>query len=142
MKKSLNLKFLAFGLQIWPLKIFLAFDHFLAFLRSTELKSLIFESKLHVFAIETVSTPNLANSISVYRGKDPNEHRTRRHKYDYNFPPDENHRKAPYGQTKQIHAQKQMHPTRFTNAQRDMAGWKEYLAYAVKSPVFSFLCPL
>jgi hypothetical protein len=59
------LKFLAFGPQIWPLKKNLAFDHFLAFLRSTELKSLIFESKLHVFDIETVSTPNLANSISV-----------------------------------------------------------------------------
>ena len=79
---------------------------------------------------------------SHYRGIDPNEHRTRRHKYDYDFPPDEKHRKAPYGQMKQVHTQERMHPTRFANAQRDMAGWKEYLAYAVKSPVFSFLCPL
>ena len=39
----------------------------LAFSRSTELKSLMFESKLHVFDIKTVSTPNLENSISVLR---------------------------------------------------------------------------
>ena len=46
---------------------YLSFDHFLAFLRSTELKSLIFESKLHVFDIETIST-KMANSISVRKG--------------------------------------------------------------------------
>jgi hypothetical protein len=43
----------------------LAFDHFLAFLRSTELKSLIFESKLHVFAIKTVISSNLPKRIIV-----------------------------------------------------------------------------
>ena len=36
------------------------------FLWSTELKSIMFESKLHVFAIKLVSTSNLENSISVY----------------------------------------------------------------------------
>jgi hypothetical protein len=39
---------------------------------------------------------------SHYRGTDPNEHRTRRHKYDNDFPPDEGHRKAPYEQRREV----------------------------------------
>ena len=74
---------------------------------------------------------------SHYRGTDPNEHRTRRHKYDNDFPPNEKHRKAPYEQMKHVHTQEGMHPTKFANAQRDMAEWNEYLANAVKNPVFS-----
>ena len=80
---------------------------------------------------------------SHYRGTDPNEHRTRRHKYDNDFPPDEEHRKAPYEQRSKVHTQERMlrwlseHPTKFANAQRDMAEWNEYLANAVKNPVFS-----
>ena len=46
----------------------LSFYNFWAFLRSTELKALRFESKLHVFPIKTVSTQNSANSISVVVG--------------------------------------------------------------------------
>ena len=38
----------------------------LAFLRSIELKSLIFESKLHVFVIKTVISSNLPKRIRVY----------------------------------------------------------------------------
>ena len=41
------------------------FDHFLAFLRSTHLKSLIFKSKLHVFAIIADIFSNLPKGISV-----------------------------------------------------------------------------
>ena len=40
---------------------------FLVFLRSNELKLLMFDSKLHVFAIKTVISPNLPKRISVSR---------------------------------------------------------------------------
>ena len=55
---------MAFGLwkKNWPLIIFWVF------LRSTELKSLIFNSKLHVFAIKTFISSNLPKRISVYCG--------------------------------------------------------------------------
>ena len=49
----------------FPEKIFLAFLLFLATLWSTELKSLIFESKLHLFAIKTVISSNFPKRIRV-----------------------------------------------------------------------------
>jgi hypothetical protein len=76
------------------------------------------------------------------RGTDPNEHPTRRHKYDTDLPPDREHRMAPYEQRGNNKTHERMlrwlseDPTRFADAQRDMAEWKEYLAKAVKNPVF------
>jgi hypothetical protein len=72
----------------------------------------------------------------------PNEHRTRRHKYDTDLPPDRKHELAPYGQRGDDKAHERMlrwlseDPTKFADAQRDVARWKEYLAKAVKNPVF------
>ena len=86
--------------------------------------------------------PTRESCESHYNRTDPNEHRTRRHKYDNDFPLDEEHRKAPYEQRSEVQTQERMlrwlseNPTRFANAQRDMAEWKEYLAKAVKNPVF------
>ena len=76
------------------------------------------------------------------RRTDPNEHRTRRHKYDTDLPLDREHELAPYGQRGDDKAHKRMlrwlseDPTRFADGQRDVAKWKEYLAKAVKNPVF------
>ena len=76
------------------------------------------------------------------RGTDPNEHRTRRHKYDTDFPLDREHGMAPYEQRGDDKTHKRMlrwlseDPTRFADAQRDVAEWKEYLAKKVKNPVF------
>jgi hypothetical protein len=53
------------------------------------------------------------------RGTDPNEHRTRRHECDNDFPPDEEHRRAPYEQRGDDQTQERMprwlpeNPTRF-----------------------------
>ena len=51
------------------------------------------------------------------RRTDPNEHRTRRHKYDADFPPNQGHELVPC-------------------EQRDVTRWEEYVAKAVKNPVF------
>ena len=79
------------------------------------------------------------------RRTDPNEHRTRRHKYDTGLPlPSRKHELVPYEQRGDDKAHEQMlrwladDPTRFADAQRDVAQWKEYLAEAVKNPVFPF----
>jgi hypothetical protein len=42
------------------------------------------------------------------RGTDPNEHRTRRHKYDSDFPPDDEHRRASYEQRRDVQTQERM----------------------------------
>ena len=66
------------------------------------------------------------------RRTDPNEHRTRRHKYDTDLPPDRKNELAPYGQRGDDKAHKRMlrwlseDPTRFADGQRDVARWEEY----------------
>jgi hypothetical protein len=78
------------------------------------------------------------------RGTDPNEHRTRRHKYDTNLPPDRKHSRAPVNLVGDDKTHEQMlqwlskDPTRLADAQKDVARWKEYLAIAVQNPVFPF----
>ena len=78
------------------------------------------------------------------QGTDPNEHRTRRHKYDTNLPPDRKHNRAPDDLVGDDKTHEQMlrwlskDPTRLADAQRDVARWKEYLAVAVQNPVFPF----
>jgi hypothetical protein len=78
------------------------------------------------------------------RGTDPNEHRTRRHKYDTDLPPDRKHNRAPVNLVGDDKTHEQMlqwlskDPTRLADAQKDVARWKEYLAVAVQNPVFPF----
>ena len=78
------------------------------------------------------------------QGTDPNEHRTRRHKYDTDLPPDRRHKRAPHGLIGDNETHEQVlrwlseDPTRFADARGDMARWKEHLAVAVKNPVFPF----
>ena len=78
------------------------------------------------------------------RGTDPNEHRTRRHKYDTNLPPDRKHSQAPVNLVGDDKTHEQMmqwlskDPTRLADAQKDVARCKEYLAIAVQNPVFPF----
>jgi hypothetical protein len=79
------------------------------------------------------------------QGTDPNEHRTRRHKYNTGLPPPNRKLElAPYEQRGEDKTHEQMlrgladDPTRFADDQRDVAQWKEHLAKAVKNPVFPF----
>jgi hypothetical protein len=81
------------------------------------------------------------------RGTDPNEHRTRRHKYDAGLPPpnrklelvlyekrgeDKTHEQTLRGLADDS--------TGFADDQRDVAKWKEHLAEAVQNPVFPTFC--
>jgi hypothetical protein len=92
---------------------------------------------------QTLGQSRTKESLEPYsRRTDPNEHCTRRHKYDADLPPNREHELVPYGRRGDDKAHKRMlrwlsdDPTRFADAGRDVARWKEYLAEAVKNPVF------
>ena len=69
------------------------------------------------------------------RGMDPDEHRTRRHKYDTNPPPDKKRNRTPYRILEDDKTQEQMlrwlskDPTRIADAQRDVARWKDRILF-------------
>ena len=92
---------------------------------------------------QTLGQSRTRESYEPYsRRTDPNEHRTRRHKYDADLPLNRKHKLVPYEQRGDDKTHERMlrwlsdDPTRFADAQRDVARWKEYLAEAVKNPVF------
>ena len=95
----------------------------------------------------TLSQSGTRESCEPYsRRTDPNEHRKRRHNYDAgsSHTPD----RERHDQTGSDRAYRQMmrwiadDPTRLAEAQKDMARWKEYLAEAVKNPVFPFFASM
>jgi hypothetical protein len=95
--------------------------------------------------LQTVNKPeSQGREEPSSQGTDPNEHRTRRHKYDTNLPPDGKHSQAPVNLVGDGKTHEQMmqwlskDPTRLSDVQKDVVRWKEYLAIAVKNPVFPF----
>jgi hypothetical protein len=92
---------------------------------------------------QTLNQSRTRESYEPYsQGTDPNEHRTRRHKYDTDLLLDREHELAPYGRRGDDKTHERMlrwlsdNLARIADAQRDVAKWKEYFAKAVKNPVF------
>ena len=95
----------------------------------------------------TLSQSGTRESCEPYsRRTVPNEHRKRRHNYD--FGSSHTRDREWHDQTGSDRAYRQMmrwiadDPTRLAEAQKDMARWKEYLAEAVKNPVFPFFASM
>ena len=105
------------------------------------------ESDQYKAKSQTLGQSRTRESCEPYsRRTVPNEHRKRRHNYDAgsSHTPD----RERHDQTGSDRAYRQMmrwitdDPPRLAEAQKDMARWKEYLAEAVKNPVFPFFASM